>query len=79
MARPPLLQPPIHLSGAPPADVGPMVVESVQKARPFLGLIGATAVGVTAAYFAPKFFDWALRSWRGDPLHGEPVELELEE
>lgn len=73
--RPPIIQPPIYLAGAPPPA---QTVETVKivaaKASPFAGLIGATALGATAAYFAPKFFDWALARLRGD----EVIDLEID-
>lgn len=75
--RPPLLQPPIYLSGAAPPPIAPAVREACHKARPIAGLVGATALGVTMAYFAPRFFDWALGRWheRGE---SEYADLEVE-
>lgn len=71
--RPPLLQAPIYLTGGtPPAAV----VRACKESAPRLAsLIGATALGVTAAYFGPKFFDWALG--RASEAQ-EPDEVELE-
>lgn len=80
MTRPPLLQRPIYLSGAQPPPVPEAVQDVCRKAKPLAGLLGATALGVTAAYFGPKFWDWALGRWRASEAggHGDEVELEVE-
>lgn len=68
--RPPILQAPVYLMGAEPPK---WLQDALAKKGPGLaGLVGATALGVTAAYFAPKFFDWVLQR-RDD---GETVELD---
>jgi hypothetical protein len=59
--RPPILQAPIYLSGAEPPQA---VIDVCRKAKPLAGLLGATALGATAAYFAPKFWDFVLARWR---------------
>lgn len=77
MARPPLLQAPIYLAGAAPPPIPEGVREVCRKSAPAAGLVGATALGVTAAYFAPKFFDWALTRWRAS-RQDESDEIEIE-
>lgn len=69
---------PIYLSGAPVSDDAKQaVVETVKKAAPIGGLLGATVLGVTVAYFAPKFFDWALDKYRlGNPSYNDGTEGE---
>lgn len=78
---------PIYLSGAPISDDAKnAVVATAKKAAPFGGLVGATLLGVTAAYFAPKFFDWALDKYRlgnegyndGTEGDGPTVDLDVE-
>ena len=76
--RPPLLQPPIAISGNDPAEIRPMIVEACRKSGPIVGAIGGAALGATFAYFAPKIFDHLLGAWRADG-HGEPVEIEFED
>lgn len=78
---PPIIQRPTYLDGAPPAEAIPALKAAASDAcdcireAPGAGLIGATLLGVTAAYFAPKFFDFVLTRWRA----GQPDEYELEE
>lgn len=84
MADRPLLQRPTYLDVAPPEESIPALKAAAADAcdcireAPGAGLIGATMLGVTAAYFAPKFFDWALTRWRGYQ-DGQPDEFDLEE
>lgn len=49
---------PTYLSGQLPDDV--TLKDLVQKStsHPVAGAVGLTLLGVTAAYFAPRFFDW---------------------
>lgn len=81
MSRRRLLEPPIYLSGAQPPPLPQTVQLVAAKTRPIAGLLGATALGVTAAYFGPKFFDWALARWRASEIggHGDEIELELDD
>lgn len=80
----PLVQRPTYLDMASPDQLVPAAKDAVGAAcdacrdMPGKGLIGATLLGVTAAYFAPKFFDFVLTRVRG---YGEDQadEFELEE
>lgn len=79
----PLVQRPTYLDAAPPAEALPALktaacdaCDNIRKV-PGAGLIGATLLGVTAAYFAPKFFDFVLQRVRG-PDDDESPEIDLE-
>lgn len=86
MTRPPLIQRPIYLSGAQPPPAPAVVREVCERAKPAAGLLGATLLGATAAYFVPKFLDSALAAWRArrdgyaydDGDGTETVELDTE-
>lgn len=85
MRRPnPLLARPTYLDGAPEAvpalkaaaaDACDACKSAV--ASPQGGLVAATLLGVTAAYFGPMFFDWALTRFRGEAAN-QPDEYDLE-
>lgn len=81
-AAPPLLQRPVYIDPAPGRTMPALksaVGDACDACRkiPGSGLIGATLLGVTAAYFAPKIFDWALVRLRGEG-DDQPDEYELE-
>lgn len=83
MADAPLLQRPTYIDPAAPADALPALKSAATDAcnacrdMPGAGLIGATLLGVTAAYFAPMFFGWALTRLRGEG-DDQPDEYDLE-
>jgi hypothetical protein len=87
MRRPnPLLVRPTYLDGAPPDVAVPALKAAASDAcdackkvaaKPETGLVAATLLGVTAAYFAPRFFDWALARFGGFG-DDQPDEYELE-
>lgn len=79
MTRPPLIQRPTLIDGAPAADLRPMVIDACRKGGALAGVVGGAAVGAVFAYFVPKVLDSALTVWRGRSLHGQPVELELDD
>jgi hypothetical protein len=80
----PLITRPIYISGPPAADAVPAIKQAAgdacdacrnAAATPAAGLLGATLLGVTAAYFVPKLFDWALGKVQA---HGDDDEEEYE-
>lgn len=71
----PLLQRPTYLEGAPIA--GANVVDVCKKSAPIAGLLGATLLGATAAYFVPKVLDGAIAAWRGRG-QADDVEFDVE-
>jgi hypothetical protein len=75
MTRPPLLQAPIHLSGAQPSE---KVQEVCRKAAPVAGAVGTALLGAAAGYFAPRVFEWIGRKISGDDQadDGETIELD---
>lgn len=80
MERPRILQAPIYLDGAPappPADLARGVRDVYVKSPGVFGLIGATLLGATAAYFVPKIFDATIPRLLG--RERDTVELEVDD
>lgn len=75
------IQRPIYLSGAPvPADMKTAVSDAGKKAAPFMGLVGATLLGATMAYFVPKVLDTLLLNYGrlSDADDSPTVDLDVE-
>lgn len=81
----PLLQRPTYIGLAGASDLQAAASDACDAckeaaASPRGGLVAATLLGVTAAYFAPKVFDWALARFApdGPPDDADADELDLE-
>ena len=88
MTAAPRLIPPTYIDALPPAEAAPVIkagagqladqAAALCRRAPGPSLLGATLLGVTAAYFVPKALDWffdqlAAHELAGDDLAGDDL------
>lgn len=74
--RPPLLERPLYLSGAP---VPPAVADACRRAAPIAAAVGGALLGALAGYVVPRILDRTVGRFLDPPDDDDYVDIEVDD